>query len=333
MKYFIIFFLLLSLNVIGQTPINQKLIKEKGAYIFKPTKTIFPEEVEKYLRVNIYSDNKEYKNVSVEYQNSDSEHSTKINVCIYQAKDGTEGRLRNQYLESLSSIGAFANIDMFTNQFPVKREGKKYVCNGFKAKTTSDKNVKNQLTIFECGTWFLKFRITSDEYNYSQLDSIENKFLEIFDPTNLTEAKLLKLKSDLLIAPAIGKDKAMLGAVMKSAFKKLEWANNNVAENERVSGFPDIYLNMHIEALKEFGKFDRENENTSNEINKKYISEINEILKSGFLPEFILQQYKMVMRVPENLKLDFAGYKEWEEENKTSVDLKKLYYLITYPEK
>ncbi|RRN76922.1 hypothetical protein EIM50_22220, partial [Pseudoxanthomonas sp. SGD-10] len=278
MKYLLILFLLLSLNIKGQTHINQKLLNENGAYLFKPTKTAFPEKIEEFLREDIYIDNKGNKNISVEYKNSNLENWTKITVYIYQAKDGTEGRLRNEYLKSLSLTDDFENINLLTDQSAVQIQGKTYICNGFKAKNTSERKIKNQLTIFECGTWFLKLTTSSNEYSSNQLDSIENKFLEFFDPTNLTETKLLNLKSNLQISPAIGKDQAMLGAVMKSAFKKLEWANTNVADNERVSGFPDIYLNMHIEALKEFGKFDLDNKNTFNLINKKYINEINEIL-------------------------------------------------------
>jgi hypothetical protein len=211
--------------------------------------------------------------------------------------------------------------------------GEKYICNGFKAKIVSDTNIEDRLILFECGTWFLKIRITSNEFNSVQIDSIENKFLEIFNPTTLTETKPLNLKSDLAVAPAIGKDKIMLDAVLKSAFKKLEWANSNVSEKERVSGFPDLYLNMHIEAFKEFADFEKENEHLTNEPNGKYITEINKILKSGYLPEFIMQQYKMVTIVPENLKLDFDGYSKWAAENKISIDLNNRYYLITYPTK
>ena len=333
MKYLQILFLLFSLTIVGQTQTNPKVIKEKGDYTFKSAKTIFPLEIENYSRKNIYSFDKENRNIGAEYQNSESENSTKITVYIYPAEDGTEGRLRNEYLKSIQSISDFSNAELTANQFAIKKEGEKYICNGFKAIIISDKKNQNQLTLYECGTWFLKIRITSNELNSTEIDNIENKFIEVFNPTKLTETKLLSLKSDLIIAPAIGKDKAMLGSIMKSAFKKLEWANANISEKERVSGFPDIYLEMHIEALKEFASFEQENENTANEVNKKYISDINKILKSGFLTEFILKQYNMVMRFPDNLKLDFDGYAKWEEENKTSIDLNKLYYLITYPKK
>jgi hypothetical protein len=333
MKYLQLLFLLFCLNGFAQIQTSPKLIKEKGDYIFKPAKTIFPLEIEKYSRKNIYSFDKENKNIGAEYQNSESQNSTKITVYIYPAESGTEGRLRNEYLKSLQSISDFTHAELAANQFAVKKEGEKYICNGFKAIIVSNKKIQNQLTLYECGTWFLKIRITSNELNSNEIDNIENKFLEVFNPTKLTETKLLNLKSDLIIAPAIGKDKAMFGAIMGSAFKKLEWANTNVSEKERVSGFPDIYLEMHIEAIKEFGNFEKENENTTNEVNKKYISDINKILKSGFLKEFILKQYNMVMRIPDNLKLDFDGYAKWEEENKTSIDLNKLYYLITYAKK
>ncbi len=163
----------------------------------------------------------------------------------------------------------------------------------------------------------------------SYIEALGQKVLNKYDPTKLTELKPLNLKSDFIVAPALGKDRARAKYILKSGLKKLEWANNNVPENERASGFPDLYLNMHIAALKEFAECKDENFKPENDI-AKFISDINKVIKAGYLPEFIMKQYSMVMIVPENMKFDFEGFDKWQEEYKISMDMHKFYYVIVY---
>ncbi|MCH5720552.1 hypothetical protein [Niabella hibiscisoli] len=189
------------------------------------------------------------------------------------------------------------------------------------------------MILYECGTWFLKITIVSKNLNtHDPNEALEELFLNKYDPAKLTGLKLLNLESDFLVAPALGKDRIRAKYVMSSGLKKLEWANTHVPENERVSGFPDLYLDMHIEAFRELAKGSAADSVPTNDIGE-LIAYVNLVIKAGYLPEFIMKQYHMVMIVRDDMKLDFEGYEKFtKDQNNFSIEPGKHYYLIRYPE-
>ncbi len=326
-KFRVVAFLILTnLSAIGQERSSPKLIKSKGEYTHNSTGTVFPERIENYARKNIYSFTKQDDNVEVTYE---SQEKVSITIKLYPAGDGTEGRLRNEYLKSLQAISNAMDKTIEFEQNPVRKVGPKYICNGFKAVKLKSNGEHMQLVLYECGAWFLKLYITSKGLDSTDTETLEDRVLNRYDPTRLTELKPLNLKSDFIVAPALGKDRERAKYILKSGFKKLEWVNKHVPENERVSGFPDLYLNMHIAAFKEFAECKNENYTPDNDI-AKFISDINKVIKAGYLPEFIMKQYSMVMIVPENMKFDFEGFAKWQEEYKISMDMHRFYYVIVY---
>ena len=311
----------------GQERSSPKLIKSKSDFTHDATGTIFPEQIEDYPRKSIYSFTKQDDNIEVTYE---SPEKTSIAIKIYPAGDGTEGRLRHEYLKTLQAISNAANKTVGFEQGPIRKVGAKYICNGFKAVSKlKNKGEASQLALYECGAWFLKIRIVSKDLDSSHIEELEQKVLNKYDPTKLTELKPLNLKSDFIVAPALGKDRARAKYILNSGFKKMEWANNNIPENERASGFPDLYLNMHVAAFKEFAECKDENYTPNNDI-AKLISDINKVIKADYLPEFLMKQHSMVMIAPDNMKFDFEGFAKWQEEYKVSMDMQKFYYLIVY---
>lgn len=327
-KYLFVFLLpFIGESAVGQERSSPKLIKSKGDFTHNATGTNFPEQIDNYPRKSIYSFTQQDDNIEVTYESPDE---TSFAIKIYPAGDGTEGRLRNEYLKTLQTISNAANKSIEFEQGPIHRVGTKYRCNGFEAVfKQKHKDEIVLLDLFECGTWFLRIKITSRDLDSSRILALEEKLLNQYDPTRFTELKPLNLKSDFIVAPALGKDRERAKYVLKSGFKKLEWANKNVPEDERASGFPDLYLNMHIEAFKEFAECKDENFTPGNDI-ARFISDINKVIKANYLPEFIMKQYSMVMIVPENMKLDFEGFAKWEDENKISMDMLRSYYIIVY---
>ena len=73
---------------------------------------------------------KQDDNIEVTYE---SPEETSITIKIYPAGDGTEGRLRNEYLKTLQTISNAANKTIGFDQGPIRRVGTKYICNGFQA--------------------------------------------------------------------------------------------------------------------------------------------------------------------------------------------------------
>ena len=162
------------------------------------------------------------------------------------------------------------------------------------------------------------------------MSGLETEIIKTFDPSRLTALNPLKVKADIYFAKSTASDSTLLGSAMGSALQKVEWAAENIDENERASGFPDLYLYMHIASLMEFVKFDRDHNLSKTESTQKYLDELNLLIDSGFIAEFIMDQFGMVMIVPENVVFDFEGYREWEQANALTLDLHKRFYVIAY---
>jgi hypothetical protein len=325
--FLIAFLVFINLTAVAQERSSPKLVRSKGDYTHTSTGTVFPEQIESYSRKSIYSFTKQDDDIEVTYE---IPGKASVAIKIYPAGDGTEGRLRREYLKTLQTFSDAAKRTTGFDQGPVRRAGTKYICNGFKAITTrNNKNGGEQVALYECGSWFFRVRIKPGDLESSEIEALENRFLNRYDPTRLTELKPLNPKSEFIVAPALGKDRERAKYILKSGMKKLEWANSNVPENERASGFPDLYLNMHIAAFKEFAESKNEDFSPANDI-AKWISDINKVIKAGYLPEFIMKQHNMVMTVPENMKFDFEGFAKWQEENKISTDVQRFYYVIVY---
>jgi hypothetical protein len=142
--------------------------------------------------------------------------------------------------------------------------------------------------------------------------------------------KKLKIKANVYFAKAAFRDSIMLGSAMGSAFKKINWAMENVKENERASGFPDLYIDMHIESIKELLKFQEKYKYKKTQPTIEYLEELNSIVESGFINEFLMEQYNMLLIVPDDRVLNFKAYEKWKENKKFVIDLNKKYYVVSY---
>jgi len=329
----ILLFIIYSIIAIGQPRTNPKKIKTNGSYIHAPAKTTFPEKLNGYQLKSVYSFDKKNLNIGVTYDAESGNQKTTISVYIYPANDGSEGRLRNEYVNSLQSIANHTRNGLNATQYPVRFTGEKYICNGYKAETKLQDKELSQLILYECGTWFLKLRITSNQLDTSAISLLEEQIIKTFDPSRLTAIKPLNLKANIYISKAAFRDSTLLGSTISSASKKIEWAIDNIDENERTSGFPDLYLYMHIASLMEIVKFDKERNISKSESTQLYLDELNSIINSGFIAEFIMEQFGMIMIVPENVIFDFDGFDAWKQTNKITIDLNKRFYIIAYGQK
>lgn len=335
-NYTIVIFILFGVQVQiarGQDRASPKKIRVKGDYIHSFTNSIFQEQFETYRRQGVYSFNKENSNIGVVYEGQSGDIKTTISIYIYPANEASESRLRHEFLKSLQEIANSTSDGFGAIQFPVRYEGE-YVCNGFKAVNNQKQSEYNNLTLYECGTWFLKIRLTTNELDSLQVAKIEKKIIEKYSPSDLTKLKPLDTKSTVYFAKAAFADSLLMGSVMGSAFKKLEWANKNIKENEKASGFPDIYLEMQVESIKELLEFKKKHESMKvGTASKKYLDEVTLLINSGFLAEFIMKQFNMILIVPDKQIFDFDGYEKWRQTNNLTLDLNNRYYVIAYGQK
>lgn len=325
--------ILIGLNCQAQELTKPKQIRFKDGYKHKFSNTKFPQTLENEFELaEVYAFDKQKKNIGAIYEKN-SIPKGKLNVYIYPAQDGTEDRLRNEYLTSMQSVANLTDNGLGATQYPVKFRGKKYDCNGFKADFKSKIQENSNLSVYECGTWFFKLRLTTNEKDSVQISSFEKKILETFDPSRLTEQKRLNPKADLYFAKAAFQDSLLLGSAMGSAYKKIEWVMDNVSEKERASGFPGHYLEMQLAALNEFVEFDKKHDYKKTEYTQNYLNQLNLLIESSFLDEFIMKEFSMVMIVPENHEFDFDGFEKWSEKKEIEINLNELFYVIAFGQK
>ncbi|WP_010664679.1 hypothetical protein [Marinilabilia salmonicolor] len=325
--------ILIGLTCQSQELANPKKIRFKDNYEHKYTNTEFPEIfLDGFELTEVHAFDKKKKNIAISYK-KDTEPVGEFTIYIYPAGEATENRLRNEYLSSMQSAANFTEKGLGATQYPVKYNGNKIVCNGFKADFKSKKDVNSSLSVYECGTWFFKLRFTTEENDSMQIAKIENSILEKFDPSLLAEQKKLNKKANVYFSKTAFRDSILLGAAMGSAYKKIEWVMEQIPEKEKASGFPGHYLEMQIASFKEFIAFDKKYNYKKSEFTQNYLNELNVLIESDFLDEYIMEQFSMVMIVPEEHEFNFDNYEKWKTKNNPTINLNQIFYVIEFGQK
>lgn len=327
MKKLITLLLLFILTIFFQESYSQTRINSRGAYTHPHAKMVFPERLDVYPRLDVYAFDAGKTDIGVVYK--DKSNETEIVVYVYPAGEGYEGRLRTEYQKSLQSV-ALVSFGVHASQHAVRHQGEKYICNGFKAVMRDANSTYNSLAVYECGKWFLKVRVTSTRLDSAQVVALEQKIYTQFDPTKLTEISPLNVKASGSFSKAAYRDSVLLGSAMLAAKEKINWASVHVAENERASGFPDLYLDMHVAALREFMQFQYIGKFTMTNATRKYLDDLQLISNAGFLSEFVMDQFGMILILPEKALANYEAYLDWKQNQKITVDLNQMLYMISY---
>lgn len=307
-----------------------KQIRFKEGFQHKASNTSFPQILgDGYELTEVVAFDKKTNNVGATYEKN-SEPKGRLTVYIYPAGDGTENRLRSEYLYSTQAVANLKSARLTAEQRPVKFSGENFDCNGFKAVFKPASEKISSVAVYECGAWFFKYRLTLEEKDSLATAKLENMVLSTFDPSLLTEQKPLKEKPDVYFTEEAFQDSILLGSAMGSAFKKAEWVMDHIPARERASGFPGHYLEMQLAALKEFVAFDKRHSYQKSEYTQQYLSQLNSLIEVGFLDEFVMEEFSMLMIVPENHLFDFEEYTKWRTENEITIDLHKLFYVIAF---
>lgn len=331
--------LLWSGSLCAQDRTVPKAVRSKGGYLHAPTRTLFPLHLDSLKRASIHVFDRGGENIGVRYERGRVGRKTTITVSIYPAGEGREGRLREEYLDALYAFSygmiqaGRAGTELAFEQRPVRYEGDPYICNGFRG-TYRGANGYFALSLYECGAWFLKLTAHSDEANMIEVNRLERLAVDVFDPSGLTALDPLRV-ADVHIAPAAFQDSTMLACALANAEEKLRWSRESVSGRERASGFPDIYLDLHIRSWEAFVRGERQvKDHAENQyktdFTTRYLRDWESIIESGFLAEFLMDRYNMLMVPPENLEMDMEGYLRWQADHPIDIDLNRKYSMIVY---
>lgn len=312
----------------SQPRANPKTIRTKGTYEHVGTTTQFPQLLEDFERNSVTSFDRQNRNIGVTYERQNS--ATTISIYVYPAGAGTEDRLRSEYLSSIQSV-ANINDGIGATQYPIRFEQGDFKINGFAAELKKT-NELSRLGLYECGRWFLKYRVTSNSLDSLGINDLITKIEGWFSPSLIASKGLLNPKADINFAPAAFADSTMLYTTMGEAFKKMEWVMENVDSVERRTGFPGLYLELHTTAIRERVELWKKSNTTSSPKTDELLSQYESLVNSGFLEEFIMDQFMMVMITPDELTLDMDGYSALIQNNPLDIDLNRFYYIISFSE-
>lgn len=304
-------------------------IDTQSEYIHKDTRTSFPVEWEGYKRKSLTTFNKGKTNICADYVLSNSSQDIKISVYVYPAPDAIEHRIRDEYLDCLQDIATISNSEIKTSPKHIRVSKSGYKVLGLSSVINSEK-YKTVLVLFECGEYFLKYRISSSVADTSVLVDISNQLTDKFSPIDIVRTKPLIQDITIHIAPGIVSDTSNLDAVLAAALAKTKWVNQNIDSLERCSGFPGLYFEeqkVSIDSMLNKWMAVKHN----NTINDKFFDDLVDIRMSGFLNEFICDQYWNTLLLPDSVKLDWDNYEIWKSINNPTVKLVgEYYYLIGY---
>ena len=317
MKRLIILFAiaLLFSQLEAQSP---KKIKAKGDYIHSSTKAVFPLQLGDYHRDGLYSYDKKKENVGGVYESANKQ--TLLSVYLYPAGNGYDSRIHDEYSSLMQELAnVHGGIHAISTVVSYQNDGIKI--NGLKSDfTLSGRN--ESLTLYECGEWWFKMRITSSDLDTCQMAQLEKTVMDFFVPTNFVKNDPLGVKYDVHVAPAAFCDSLTLCCALGSIFGKLEWAVDNVDSLEAISGFPSLYLEAHMAEVEGFVKAEKDHPELKggSQIHHK-LEQFNKIIENGFLEEYLFDQYFGWLIIPKDMTIDSDAYIEWQLQNPIDVEM------------
>lgn len=299
-------------------------------YKYEFAQTLFPYKLMGFERKQIVVDAGERNKVEAIYELPSCGGKVWFKINLKSDFEATEGRLREEYLNQVESLGNKNSNLQIDAPSIIKKFGNKYTNNGILGTITHLGKKNGELRVYECGFWLFSLVVFSDENNPNDMEQTINQLTEYFNPEHFTEIKPLSVKPNISFERELLKDAVLMGPIIGSGFKKLDWVRENVRENERASGFPDLYLQMHLAAINEFLELASRKKMSNSAQAQKYFEELSAIKQAGFLPEFIMEQYKKIMVVPSNVTFNYEAFHEWLKDKKISTDLTKKWYIICY---
>ena len=298
---------------------SPKKIKAKGDYVHAPTSAVFPLQLGDYHRDKLYSYDKKKENVGGVYESANKK--TLLSVYVYPAGNGYDRRIHDEYSSLMQELANYrGGLHAISNVVSYQNEGLKI--NGLKSVFTSSENENESLTLYECGKWWFKMRITSSDLDTCQMSQLEKNVMDYFVPTNYVKNDPLGLKFDVHVAPAAIPDSLMLCCVLGAIIGELQWIDENVDSLERISGFPSLYLEAQMASVEGFVKAEKDHPKLpgGEEIHHQ-LEQLNRIIENGFLEEYLIDQYFGWLIIPKDkdMDIDSEAFLEWKLQNPIDV--------------
>lgn len=325
-----IFLLLICIFYIGPILHAQKLhkpkkIKKEGDYAQPATNIVFPENIDGYLRSDLSTFDKAETDITATYKDD----KTTITVYIYPAEYASGSYLRREFIYSLKAIAIVNDRNIEAQESLHRYEKNGYKINGFHALVNNPDGTKTALEIYGCGVWHFKIRISTRSLDTMAINDLFAKARAIFKPEELVKISDLSLAPQITISRSALSDSLLLGCTMGEALEEAKWSEH-IDKTELISGFPDVYLDMHISGIKAFIKFaDEHKDFMATKTTYDYIDQIRMLIANDFLDEYILEHYNNLLIRSENGNVDFKAYNQWKILHPVDIDMMD-YSMVSY---
>lgn len=306
---------------------SSKILKVKGEFVHKAGVRI-PAEINGFTRTEIRSFDKANKHLSIAYDKMYEGEPMKVSVFIYPSEQTDTYSLQQEYYNSLYAIGIKENQNLLVKPKVLAFKGNGLTLHGLGGITYTE---KEGVSVYECGKWLLKIRISAKVLSEEQFDEVQNTFIEVLDPTILVKANPWNPASfKIAIDRKILADSLFAMCVLLGAYAHTAWMENKVDLNERKAGVPGLYLRGYYGAFKIIVTAWEKVENKSLSKMADFLNELKLIDQNGFLNEYIMEQHHHFLIVPEDSTLNFDKFKEWKSKTPLNFNLSQHYYTIMY---
>lgn len=341
MRKFLFLFILISDFYFSQER-NQPLEIKSNADFTHKTGAIFPKEWNGFKRDRLVSYDVNNYNVGATYYFKANKKVTNISIYIYPADISNEN-LRDQFLSFKTVVHRNAtNQPKISPEF-VKLKSEQVIVNGLKSyfdykiivpdfmKGQKEQNNKSFFSVYDCGKWNVKFRIRVENGDVDRIKQLENALIAYFEPVKIAEKYAIASGKDakILISKTAQRDSLMLKSTIVEAEAKKEWLNTNKSITELSAGFSDFEIESHINAIQDKLKFYSENKDKiiGSEETKKYFDNLQKVVDSGFLKDFIYSQTFGVIIYPDGEDRK-SLYSDFVKQNNIPEDIIELMYRI-----
>lgn len=345
-KNLLIIFYLLSVTVFSQKRIKPVNLSVKGDFTHEATSTIFPALWSGFQREAIYSYDLKNNHLAVGYvQQKTKKDKTTLTVYIYPKKEIDNQLLRDEFsaygyalnqnsnkgTDLRPSFGSASNDHIKVNYIYSVFDhsmGRPDFFNGVKY---TDK--KSLISIYECGGWGFKIRVSSDNMTPDQLSELKDKTENYFGLLNIASKKTLPISQapDIILSPVVKRDSMMINSTIIAAQAKIEWLATHLEKKELLTGFSDMNIESEVFAIEKMIEFYKAHEKDwkMDQDTKKYFDEMIRIADNGRIKDHIYEKYDRIINYDQGAdKKD--DYIQFKIDKNISEDTNQIFYKIFY---
>lgn len=345
-KKLLLVFLLLSAILFSQQRKSPTDLKVKGDFTHPSTSVVFPALWSGFQRESVYSYDLQNNHLAIGYvQQKDKKNRTAITLYIYPKKSIDNQILRDSFSAYEYALNQNSNkgTDLKPSFGSISNDQVKihYIYSIFDHsmgspdffRGTKYTAKQSLLSIYECGGWSFKIRVSSDDMTKDQLAELKDKIENYFELLSIATKRPLPIEKtpDIILSPVVKRDSMMMNSTIAAAQSKIEWLGKNLEKRELLTGFNDMKIESEVYAIEKMLEFYKTHEKDwpMHDDTKKYFTEMLRIADNDRIKDHIYDKYNGLINYEEGFsKKD--DYIQFKIDKDISENTNELFYKIFY---